>query len=82
MTVSPTARQMATCRQIARVGQLILNRGLWLRPNKTSSGSEGNTAGGEEVSSMVPFRMADEGFMRAMLQPAAPGIVEGYGFLT
>lgn len=56
--------QMVTCRDVARVGQLILNRGEWLDATNK------------------PYQMARADFLDQMLQPAYPGKVDGYGFLT
>ena len=58
--------QMATCRQIARAGQLILNGGKWV-----------GGQGGETV-----VQLLDEQYAKQMLRPAKPGAVEGYGFLA
>ena len=56
---------MASCEDIARVGQLLLNRGRWRR------------AGSEE-----PLQLMDENFVGELMRPAAPGLVDGYGFLA
>lgn len=57
---------MASCRQIARAGQLILNGGKWL--------------GGRDGETVV--QLLDEQYAKQMLRPAKLGAVEGYGFLA
>jgi hypothetical protein len=64
--ISAGGGQMASCQEIARAGQLILNRGQWRR------GEDGRDA----------YQLMDANYTRQMLVPAKPGVVEGYGFLT
>ena len=63
--ISAGGGQMASCEDIARVGQLLLNRGRWRR------------AGSDE-----PLQLMDENFVGELMRPAAPGLVDGYGFLA
>ena len=62
--ISAAGGQMVSCREAARVGQLIANGGKWL------------DAGGK------PYQMADPDYIKQMLQPAVPGVIDGYGLLT
>ena len=58
--------QPMTCRDIARIGQLILNKGRW------NSGS----AGGK------PVQLISEEWASAMSAPSMPDVAASYGFLT
>ena len=62
--ISAGGGQMVTCREMARFGQLMANKGKWLDQN------------------MEPFQLVQEKFMEEMVQPAYPGVIDGYGFLT
>jgi len=64
LDISAGGGQMVSCRDVARVGQLVLNRGTWL----------------DEAGS--PYQLGQPAFYDAMLEPAFPGIIDGYGFLT
>ena len=56
--------QMVTCREMARVGQLMVNKGKWLDENDK------------------PVQLAAEKHIDAMMKPAYPGVIDGYGLLT
>ena len=56
--------QMMSCRDIARVGQVFLNKGMWLDANSK------------------PYQMSDPTYLAQMVEPAFPGVVDGYGLLT
>ena len=62
--ISAGGGQMVSCRDVARVGQLIINRGKW----RDASGQ--------------PYQLGQAAYMDEMLQPAYPGTIDGYGFLT
>ena len=62
--IASAGGQMVTCREMARFGQLMLNKGKWL------------DAQGQ------PFQMAAPAFIKEMMSPAFPGVLDGYGFLT
>lgn len=62
--ISAGGGQMVTCREAARIGQFVLNRGMW-----------------RDVKG-APVRLGNEDYFHQMLQPAYPGVVDGYGFLT
>ena len=62
--ISAGGGQMVSCRDMARVGQLILNRGAWL------------DADGK------PYQMGKPEYFDQILEPAYPGVIDGYGFLT
>ena len=55
---------MVSCREAARVGQLIVNGGKWL----DGEGKE--------------YQMASESFLKQLLVPSYPGVIDGYGLLT
>ena len=61
--ISAGGGQMASCEDIARMGQLILNRGRW--KNATHE-----------------FQVLNEEYVGQMVEPAKPGIVDGYGYLA
>eukprot|EP00040_Diaphanoeca_grandis_P039718 m.259895 g.259895 ORF g.259895 m.259895 type:complete len:615 (+) comp38863_c0_seq1:70-1914(+) len=62
--ISAGGGQMMSCREIAKVAQVIVNRGVWLDENDK------------------PYQMANANYLEQMLQPAFPGVIDGYGLLT
>jgi CubicO group peptidase (beta-lactamase class C family) len=62
--ISAAGGQMVSCREGARVGQLIVNGGKWL----DEQGKE--------------YQMASKKYLEQLLEPAVPGVIDGYGFLT
>ena len=67
--VSIGGGQRMTCRQIARVGQLALNKGSWWN-------SDGSNAQKQD------FVLVDPDFIRQMSNPNFPESVTTYGFMT
>ena len=58
--------QPLTCRDIARIGQLIINKGRW------------NTGAANDV----PVQLISEAWAAAMSEPSVPEVASSYGFLT
>lgn len=58
--------QPLTCRDIARVGQLILNKGRW------NSG----------MANDAPVQLISEEWAASMSEPSVPEVASSYGFLT
>lgn len=70
--------QMLSCREVAKVGQLILNAGWW--PIYTPRAWPISWVLGRESTSFFPLIRED--YLRQMFQPSFPTVVSTYGFLT
>jgi CubicO group peptidase (beta-lactamase class C family) len=62
--ISSGGGQMVSCRDVARVGQLVLNGGQWI-----------------DVDG-APYQLGSAEYYKQMLEPAYPGRIDAYGFLT
>ena len=68
--ISAGGGQMMSCLDVARVGQLLLNKGAW------------RGAGAERGDSKADERLLPESYVEQMLSPSFPKANMGYGFLT
>ena len=69
--------QPMSCRDAARIAQLVLNRGLW--PSAATAGAE---ATGTRAAEGAPTRLVAEEFIAQMTTPQYPARGFSYGFLT
>jgi CubicO group peptidase (beta-lactamase class C family) len=61
--------QMMSCNDLLRVGQLVLNRGLWKRFDKTTGAAS-------------TFQLVSEAFVDELMRPQHPQFLRNYGLLT
>lgn len=88
--ISAGGGQHMSCRQIAKVGQLILNKGKWPAPR--SSSSTPHHAGTPQRSAAAtppgsgpkpePFQLVNASYIEEMQTPHYPNAATTYGLLT
>lgn len=87
--ISAGGGQLYSCRDAARVGQLIASGGMWYaqmfsgREDTFGSGRERTTRWGHRKDAEgKPMRMMSPAFAKGFVQPSFPEINPAYGFLT
>ena len=77
--ISAGGGQMVTCRQMARLGQLILNRGAWPSSSsfKSAAASASGVAAAKSVEQLIP-----SSYVSDMLKAHYPNAAANYGLLT
>eukprot|EP01047_Picozoa_sp_COSAG01_P067744 COSAG01_NODE_9628_length_2385_cov_1.463255_3_plen_85_part_00 len=68
---------MMTASDLLRVGQLLLNKGLWARTPREDDAGINNSD-----PPPPPIRLLSEKYVHEMLHPSFPQSSAAYGFLT
>ena len=76
---SPGGGQMMSCRDHARISQLLLNRGKWADDEGGSVNDEG--INGERLMERPYKQLLTESFVDEFLKPSFPKVSQSYGFL-
>ena len=74
--------QSATCRELARMGQLLLNRGKWVVGGSSSSGNNATAAAAAASKPRRIEQLISADYVSQMTSPAFPDANYAQGFLT
>ena len=90
--ISAGGGQLYSCRDAARVGQLIASGGMWYAPTLCCPAEESRSEavgsehkprrGRRKDAEGKPMRMMSPAFAKGFVQPSFPEINPAYGFLT
>ena len=78
--ISTGGGQMVTCRDAARFGQLVANKGLWSSP--TSDQHSGNPQEHQQPQPPPTFQLISKEYAEWMVTPSFPLISSCYSLLT
>ena len=83
--ISVGGGQMVTCRDAARFGQLVANKGLWSAPASASAPTASAAGHGHAAAALLhsaPYQLISEEYARLMSTPSFPSISSCYSLLT